>query len=693
MTKEREYLKGLFYPLKGGAGNNFEVYGFDVETIHSRKDFKRKTGKDVHCWEQDFFMGSVVGENVSKVFYDRNEMGDYLLARKFMGCQVFATNLEFDFNMLYYDRLDEFKLIYNHGLLAAIYSDRKNDKNRKWTFNESMNFMRCGVEKLGKIVGLKKLPKPATMEEGRDGIEIISRKPRNDDERKELEEYNLNDSRITYLFAKHQKEFCTDHNMKLKLTIGSTGMDYWRRNHQKVPLRREPKDLVMKHFQGSFRGGMTQVFKRGMYAGKLWYYDYRSSYPAAMVRGVDGKGNYPDPSSYKHTEKASSEIIECYDGICNAEVKAPYDYVPYLGVRTADGKLIFGHGNFSGWFTNYELRRAMKYGYEVSPGEAIYYTSMAKPFSDAVKYLYKLRKKYKEEGSAYESMVKVLMNSGLFGKWGTNPNNMEEIVSLKNIEFRNGMAFHNGKQLDGFRVNEVKDMFNGFVSVKKAAKPFKYSFPIWSEYTTALGRDKLITDIKSKRKDLVYCDTDSAIMTRPVFESGSELGDWNLEHDDLVGGLFIKPKLYMLYKNGELPICRSKGIGRFMNSKEKFLGALDAGSVSMERFTKMKESNALGIRSGSVVVLNKMIGLEDNKRDWLGKRFSINDWQNSEPLKLLDGVPEPVHAANLRRAFDAYEKERREERVEALERTDFFDSMGADITKEEFLRNEMDVDE
>jgi len=688
---DRRFNKALFYPLKTKADNKFDVYGFDVETTHHQKNFKRKSGKKVSCQKQDFLMGSVYGKDGPKVFWDKESMKEYLLSRKFMGSQVFATNLEFDFLQLYDSDIHKFHLIYNNSLIAAIHGEKKNDKKRKWVFNDTMNFMRTSLAKIGTIVGVEKLGHPSTFE--KTDIGLISRQPENSAERNELKEYNVNDSKITYLFAEKMKEFCTKHNMKMKLTIGSTGMDYWRRNHQEYPMKREHDKMVMKHFQGSFKGGMTQVFKRGLYDGKLWYYDYRSSYPRVMADGVDGKGNYPDPSSYAYTFKGSTELVENYDGIAYCDIKAPYDYMPYLGSKIND-KLIFGYGNYSGWFTNFELRQAMNYGYEISVGEMIYYRNNTKPFKDAIKYLYKLRKEYKNEKSPFEAMVKVLMNSGLFGKWGTNPNNMQEIISLKNVQFKNGTPYYNNKKLDNFRIDDFNgDLFTGFLSVKKQAKPFKYSYPIWSEYTTALGRNRLLQHIKSNEKDVIYCDTDSAIVKRPCFQEGTELGDWELEHK-LKGGLFIKPKLYMIFKQDDTVQCKSKGVGKFMNTKDKFYGALQSGEVEMERFTKMKESNKIGIKSGSVIRTFKKIGLEDNKRNWLGQKFSFNDFQDSTPLRIIDGIGEFEHKAIQKKATDAYEAQQ-EARLKAFINSDQFDklSVGSDISAEEFLKNEKDFRE
>ena len=330
----------------------------------------------------------------------------------------------------------------------------------------------------------------------------------------------------------------------------------------------------------------------------------------------------------------------------------------------------------------------MNLGYEVEPGEMIYYYGIVKPFKEAVEYLYKLRKEYKADKHPFEAMVKVLMNSGLFGKWGTNPNNMEEIIPLKSIEFKNGIPHYKNKPVNGAKVFESISLFDGFITRKKQAKPFKYSFPVWSEYTTALGRNKLMKDIQKHPKNIVYCDTDSAVVDKPVFEEGQELGDWELEHE-LNGGVFIKSKLYMLKLQDEKFVCKSKGVGKFMQEKDDFIKVIGTGDVNMERFTRMKESNNIGVKSGSVMQFSKHLNFNDEKRNWKGKDFSLEDWQDSEPLKLTDGLTKLEMAKMELDARMSYEKEKQKESISFIN-SDLFDkhSVGSDISPEEFIQNE-----
>lgn len=621
-----------FKPLKKRAVNNFKVFGFDVETYQSQANFFRKNGNEVHALRQDFLMGSVVGDGVKRVFWDKQDMREFLLSRTTRDSMIFATNLEFDLNQLF--RIPgELYPIFRHRLIAAIKVQKnESDKRvvsykggkreyyvkRRWLFSDTLNFMQVPLSRLGRMVGIEKLGKPA----------CFCRKPKTYVEKREMEEYNLNDSLITYKFAEMLKSFCTEHNMKLKLTTASTGMDFWRRNYQKHPMKREMDWMIDKHFEGSFRGGMTQVFKRGLFKQPLWYYDYRSSYPGVMLKGVDGSGEYPDPSSYKYFGKPSQDIIDHYEGISRAVVEIPYCYVPSLGVKI-DNKLLFPYGFVEGWFTNKELRDINNDGGSCHVKESVSYTANFRPFKDAVQELYSLRKKYKLQRHPYEQMIKLIMNSGLFGKWGTNHNKMEELIPLSDVVFRNSVPYLDGKELSMNSLSCSTDLMTGFITHKTAVKPFRYSFPILASYTTMLGRLKLIHAVRKHEKALIYTDTDSAVMSRPCLIESDELGGWELEHK-LKGGLFIRPKLYMIFKGDDV-VCKSKGVGKYMSTEKDFVQALHAGRVDMQRFMRMKESNRLNVKPGTIIRMSKRIGVEDDKRQWPGK-FDEGSWQDSKPI-------------------------------------------------------------
>jgi hypothetical protein len=691
----------VLMPLRGKAFNKMPIYAFDVETEHVRSDFKRKNNSDVKCYRQDFVLGSVVGNNLKRTFRDRNEMAEFLLSREMRDSLIYAHNLEFDFGILYGDRLNEFQLVHRHRLLSAVkvqeeerirhdrlkegQTERKELRKRVWRFLDTLNYANMSLERIGeKIVKQQKLPYPKCMEKTDGAEQMLARRPRDEEEWDELEKYNLQDSSVTYLFAEKFREFCNTHNCRMKMTIASTGMDWWRRNAQKYPMKKEPDDLVRKHFLGSFRGGITNVYKRGTYDGRMWYFDYNSSYPARMVEGVDGKGNYPFPGSYAYRENPSIGLLEEYDGICRASVTAPYSYFPMLSWKEPEsGKLLNPYGTYEGWFTNHELRLAMDNNYEVQPKEMIYYHEQFKPFREAVEFLYKLRQKYRDDDNPFQEIVKLFMNSGLFGKWGTNFTKMEEVFTEDKIRFdADGRAWIDDREIRNYKLGSQ------LITVKKEnQRSMRYSFPILSEYTTMLGRIKLWDNCQGKEKYLCMNDTDSVLATNNCFEDSKELGKFKLE-DTNDRATTIRPKNYAMRSEKGGWTTKTKGVGRFMKGESAFYKGLRDGYVDMSRFSRLKESYKAGIKPGSVIVFRKKLGFEDDKRDWQGKSFRVDDWQDSEPLKLNQGLlPKDV-----RKALQANREKIIAER-NAFLNSDLFDShsVGKDISRAEFLKNEMDM--
>lgn len=623
----KDFFDRLLQPLRAKASNKIKIAAFDVETEAQQADFHRKSGDCVSAKKQTFVMGSVVGDRVSEVFWDRNEMAEFLLSEKLRDHYIYAHNLEFDFNILYHDQLARFQVpIFRNKLLGITHKRKINKKMASWRFIDSMNYMPMALAKIGDIVGMTKLQPPA----------CLGRRPKNIEESIELRRYNVNDSMVTYKFVDLMRQFCTQHNMKLKMTIGSIGMDYWRRNHQIGSLVREHDDICKLHFLGSFKGGLTQVLKRGFIDKELHYYDYRSSYPARMRDGVDCKGSYPDVNSSRYLDKMTTEKLMQYEGITHAKVKAPYQYFPYLSYRhDKNGKLINPVGEFESWWTNYELRRAMKQGYDVTCFDGIIYEQTFTPFRDAVLYLYDLRKKYKEDNHPFQAMVKTLMNSGLFGKWGINFMEMEDLIAAEKISYdEKGYAYFEGEKITEYIPSEIADVMSGaFVVRKRSSDPFAYSIPILSSYTTMLGRSKLWDDTHDHAKYLVYMDTDSAIMTENRLVPGNHLGDWEKEYE-CEWGLFVKPKLYMIKPKLKDAIVRTKGIGRSsVYDSESFYDLLEKRMTHIQRFTRMKESNVMGIASGTIIAGAKRIDLEDNKRLW-NRPFQVQEIQDSEPICL-----------------------------------------------------------
>ena len=319
-----EFFDRVLMPLKGKPSNKKNIFSFDVETHHIDFEYTYKNGNTVTMKKQLFLCGSIVGKDFCMYTKDKNKFISVLLSSKTRNSIIAATNLQFDFMCLFGDNLSNFKLIYRHGLLAAIYKkDRGDGKFNMWKFVDTGNYSKSSVAKLGNMVGIPKLEKPS----------FLGHIPKDNNEWEIIRRYNINDSLITYKFMDQFKYFCDNINMKLQLTISSCALDYWRRNHQSKAFFREPEWMLKKHFEGALRGGLTLALKRGSYDGKIYCSDIKSCYPSVMFEGIDGKGSYPDPNTSQYVRKGTLDLVEKYEGICKVKVKAPYMYFPYLGFK------------------------------------------------------------------------------------------------------------------------------------------------------------------------------------------------------------------------------------------------------------------------------------------------------------------------------------------------------------------------
>ncbi len=245
-------------------------------------------------------MGSIVGDdNINKVFWDKEEFTKFFVKKGrhvFKKGYITATNLQFDmlglfYNTSYFKNIEPLmrnsKMIY-----CGLYIDRW----AKLRFIDTLNFAPFSVEKWGKILNIPKLPKP----------KCFTRRPKGEKEERELEEYNLQDSLITYEAIKFLQEGFNGLGSKLKITIASTAMDLYRRRFQK-DIQFQPKRNLLTYLYKGYYGGRCEVIRRGLIKN-LKYYDYNSLYPSVMVN------EYPQPSNFKYSRSIKLSTLKKYEG-------------------------------------------------------------------------------------------------------------------------------------------------------------------------------------------------------------------------------------------------------------------------------------------------------------------------------------------------------------------------------------------
>ena len=601
----------ILKPLKPNYVNKKNVYGFDVETYQVPRS---------EYIEQKFLMGSVIGEGVKRVFFDKKEMAEFMTSsRRLRDNIILATNLEFDFMHVFQktEQIKTMKLIDRHGLISAKYTKGKHN----FQFLDSLNYIQASVENLGKMINLPKFKHP----------KCFKRKPKTAEEREELIKYNIRDSLITQKTGEIVQDFCNYIGSKYKMTIASIGLDNWRRNYQTVPLF-QPKKYVIKEHYNAYHGGRTEMFKRGLMK-KAYYYDYNSHYPSCCHDGVDGKGSYPFPNSIKYVKDPSKIVLE-YEGMSEIEITTPENiYIGVLGIYYND-KYIFPTGTFKGWFTHIELKRALELGYTINKMFfSIYFTKNFIPFRDCIKDLYKLRREYKEQkNDPMQKMVKTLMNGGIYGKFAQKIDKFTEMYHINDLHADEEGRLYTIKNNKKRTVADFIERDEFIYAKMRHDRIPLFVNPSLSIYTTALARLKLFDEMIKHPKQIIYCDTDSLVVKDPLYDDSKKLGELKLE-ETLKEVVFVRPKFYYLQTDLNKEIIKSKGVRKIKNRND-FNKILDEGIVSLQRFTKIKESAIRKMPFSSIINVDKRLSLEDNKRIWNNK-FSRYIEQDSKPLLIV----------------------------------------------------------
>lgn len=577
--------------------------GFDIETF----------GND-----NKFLMSSLfVDDKNIKTFYEKEDFFKYILDnyKFFDKKRIFAHNLQFDFIGTFYDseHFKNFQICqrgtdfisaksYIYGKKFNFFSE-KNRNNFSVSFFDTMNFYKNSLENIGKIINMPKMKKP----------DFIGQYPKNNDEWDYITKYNINDSKVTKYFADFLQNSFNYLGAEMKGTIASTSMNLFKRKYLKQSFY-TPKIKDIEEMYKCYYGGRTEILNRGFTTEKINVYDFNSLYPAVMENNL-----FPHPNYMRKSHKIIKDSVLNYEGFCYSELEFNDKIkIPYLPVRT-DTKLLFPKGKIKGYYTFFELRNAIEYGYKIKKfGSGFYYTKSINLFSDFVKDLYAQRMKYKNENSPMEMPIKIISNS-LYGKFAQKLEHSE----LKHFDNLKYSEYADGEQIGN----------TDFYRIKTKEKQERITFinPIISAYVTSYARDKLYRKIKDIEDNVFYMDTDSIFTTKNLNNS-TELGDLKHEYTSKESYL-VKPKFYYCIDTNDKEKIKIKGISD-IKSFNDFKSIIDNKKAQYSKFLKLKESLIQQKIPNSKFLSIKDLNLEDNKRDWRGKLFSINDFSDSVPLSI-----------------------------------------------------------
>lgn len=384
----------------------------------------------------------------------------------------------------------------------------------------SMSYFKGSVAQMGKLVGLKKL----------DGKKKSSLN----------KAYAIRDARIVWEYmTRFQARLVKDFGVPLGLSIGSIAMQVYRsrfmdRNEQATynnPM------LVSE----AYYGGRVEVFYRGTTNGRVYVTDINSSYPNVM-RNYE----YPDTQFLEKSRLKTHKF-----GVGRFRVRVPdYVYTPVLPVKSASGRLFFPVGEFEGYWTYAEIRKAIQQGAQIlKEFDGVGTNASVRPFLEFVDFFYGLRQKCKAllevdpnnlEQKFESELLKNLLNN-LYGKWCQHKSKTK--MSRRPVPegiLESLLGEYEEKRIGSF-----------WEYVQKESKAPKTANFLWGLHVTAYARLELVKHLETVSQNggtLLYCDTDSIMFTGDkalhCMPISSKLGDLSKEQYD--EGIFRQAKGYLL---------------------------------------------------------------------------------------------------------------------------------------------------
>ena len=605
---------------------NKRIFGFDIETYdrNTRISCCSLVGKDLDGNIYQRYFENSNGRDVKVEFLTEIKTNPI-----FKDSIIFATNLDFDFMGMFFNS-DEQKHFHplrrgNKLLSMKTYFTPKGDftffrtnpftKSKKQypslEFRDSLNYAQLSLKQMGEIIGFHKLPTPDFIVD-----KEVWNKPRTFDDWDALKKYNINDSWVTFYFMEYLFKGYETLGATIKLTQASTSMSLFKNKYLgDYVMHPQPKDVLKLVFKGYY-GGRTEAFKRGCFKN-CHYYDYNSLYPSVMAQY-----EFPDPNSMRHTRRDVPNYIVHCEGVSEVTVTVPKMSIPPLPYNIK-GKILFPYGTLRGSWSHVELRNAMSCGCTIEKvHDCVYFVRKMRPFKDFAEDLYALRLKYKRNNNKMEYITKILMNS-LYGKFG------ERFDDRTQTYYRDSVT---KEMMDKSIKTEL--IGEDWIDLTESQEPMAHCIPIWAVYVAAYGRVKMHQTMM-KHPDIIYCDTDSLI-THDTIPTSNKLGDLKLEQD-VTEGWVVRPKMYCFIDEEHKEHVKIKGLGMRIDIA-RFIGLESDPKVLYKRIAKFKEAIRRGyFVPNETISTHKTFSLEDGKRDWKGQKFTFNDFQESDPLRVMNG--------------------------------------------------------
>lgn len=490
--------------------------------------------------------------------------------------EFWACNASYDLGNLFKNE----NLQFLHLIFAGSRLITAQTPDGQLSFKDTLNHWKLGVKEMGERIGLKKLE--------------VKNENFND------EIYCKRDTEIVYIFVSEMNKKYKSIGARLKSTIGGTALDLYDRVYSPMVNEPLPKN-ILEYLKNALYGGRTECFFNAPISGKIQCYDYNSLYPSVMHDNA-----YPDISYFE--EKIDLNL----EGVSHVTVISPDSRIPYLPYRF-NSALCFPIGRFSGFYTNFELRRAIDLGYEIEKihSGVVFPNKTYYPFKNFVSIMYKNRLEAKKNGdNLLQETYKLLMNN-LFGKFGQSNEKTKIIPYEKTKEIENLL-----------KTTPCEFLNNGqLLLVKELGDYPKHTNYIWAAYTTAYGRNKLYNSLVQcdENAKLLYCDTDSVFFEskKTIFKDSKELGAFKLENT-FEFAYFKGLKNYKLIDIEGTKFYKVRGV-----PKKQAAEFFETKQTICRKPNKLRETLRRNSQKGKKLIVNEWIDIIKKENKEYDKRIVL----------------------------------------------------------------------
>ena len=295
------------------------------------------------------------------------------------------------------------------------------------------------------------------------------------------------------------------------------------------------------------------------------------------------------------------KLVNDKPGIYTAIFKAPTSLdFGCVGYRDKHG-ISWPRGTFETTAFNFEIERALAWGYDVQIKKGLVFSEYAYPFQDFVDNCEKARAEHK--GKPFEIVVKLCQNS-VYGKFATKTEGGE--IAIFDDETELDPADHWKPYLNPKTGAVILDG----VMRREVERDTYYMLPHWAAHITARARGELLDIVEQCEGAALYGDTDSVKMPRTVYDDlvsrgtisvGAGYGQLKLD-DEYEHFKAIAPKVYSYVKFGEHG-GKGKGIPQKKQTTE-FWQAVFNGSVEPVKYNTLQSLKS-ALKSGGKRELNE----------------------------------------------------------------------------------------